>query len=384
MKQVARFALLTACMELESHPSCDNPPMPRPEDDTARGGALWRVRPRAWVFAAAALVALDIALRVFGVPALPRDFRLPDRTLMGLDGFVAQMERSPRPRVACVGDSVMHGGGTSDPAGAIPAHLGAYNLGMTGAHANDMLPLVALIARRKAADAIVIDFDYRFYRGESVTDRYPDLYEKAAAEDALDGVDPTLASGHERALTALERFDRGVASVWRLYAVRDHLTAWAFGERPKRALNLLVRDLRARAIGARVYNKRAPSALPYAELRKAFDMSPLAGDNIDLRYLAATVRVATRAGIPVVVFAGPLDRAALDRERVVDWTRYEKDLAFARRLVESEGGVFVDLTDAVPAGMLMDTHHPMSEGNRVVAEELADVLAPLLPAGERP
>gem|GEM_PF-4301800 len=343
------------------------------------------MRPRAWIFAATALVALDIALRIFGVPALPRDFRLPDRTLMGFDGFVAQMARSPRLRVACIGDSVMHGGGTSDPAGAIPAHLDdAYNLGMTGAHANDMLPLVALLAHRKAADAVVIDFDYRFYRGETVTDRYPDLYEKAAAEGALDSVDETLARGHTRTLTTVERFDRAVASIWRLYAVRDHLTAWMFGERPKRALNLLVRDLRAKAIGARVYNKRAPSALPYAELRKAFDVRPFADDNVDLRYLAATVRVATRADIPIVVFAGPLDRAALDRERVVDWARYEENLAFVRRLVEGEGGVFVDLTDAVPSELLMDTHHPMSEGNRVVAEALAKILAPLLRGGERP
>jgi len=352
-----------------------------------------RVRPRALVFALGFLVLLDLVLRMPLALPLPDDFRLPNRTTMGYEEFVAQMGRDDNVRIAVVGDSIVWGG-FAEPWDTLSAHLddlyekqgrpvSAYNLGMNGAHANDLMPLVADLVEERAADVVLLNFDMRFYADGSVVRRYPELYEKAASTLASAPADLLATGASEPATQTLEqRIDAAVSRVWRLYAMRDYLAAALFGDRPASALNHRMNRLRADLFGPPLYGKKPPSRLPLKDIREAFAVPELTEDNTQIRYLTSTLDLAREAGVAVVVFAGPADSKLLDSLDLWDRAAYEANLARVRRIVESHGGVFYAYTDAVPGALIGDSHHPLGAGYEALAEAIARDIDPLVSRAE--
>jgi hypothetical protein len=352
-----------------------------------------RVRPRALLFALGFLVLLDLALRLPLALPVPHDFRLPNRTTMGYDEYVASMRRDPDTRIAVVGDSIVWGG-FAEPWDTLSAHLddvyakqgravSAYNLGMNGAHANDLYPLVADLAEEKATDVVLLNFDMRFYAEPSIVRRYPELYDKAASTLASAPPDLLKLGTPKPAAKSLEqRADAAISRVWRLYAIRDYLAAALFGDRPASALNHRMNRLRADLFGPPLYGKKPPSRLPLDDIRQAFDVPELSEDTMQMRYLTATLDLAREAGIAVVVFAGPADSKLLDSLDLWDRATYEANLARVRRIVESHGGVFATYTDAVPGALIGDSHHPLGAGYKVLAEAIAKDIDPLIRRAE--
>jgi hypothetical protein len=357
----------------------------------SRSGALWQVRPRALLVALGSLLVLDFILRLSLPLPLPWDFRLPNRTTMGYDQLVAKMRRDPYPRVAILGDSIIWGG-FAERSETLSAHLqksyrsedrkvDVYNLGMNGAHANDMLPVIADLVEGQAADAIVVNFDMRFYTEPTIVRRYPELYDKAPS--TLSSVAPDLLEqGAQPASTVpLEKkLGEGAGRVWRLYALRDYLAAALFGDNPASALNHRMNRLRADLFGPPLYGKKSPSGLPLGEIKKAFDAPPMTADNVNIRYLTAALDIARRQGVPVVVFAGPVDSELLDSQHLWDRSAYEANLERVRKIVESHGAEFYAYTDAVPREFIGDSHHPLGPGYEILARAMMFDLDPLLKA----
>ena len=222
---------------------------------------------------------------------------------MGYEQLVAKMERDPDVRIAVVGDSIIWGGNAErwDTLSAELQELyrsqgrdvSAYNLGMNGAHANDMLPVIAELSAKNAADVILVNLDMRFYDEKKIFRRYPELYREAAS--ALTSVPADLmemgaSASTER--TPEQTLANGVERVWRLYALRDYLAAAIFGDRPGSALNHRMNRLRADLFGPPLYGKKPASTLPLAELKDAFSVEPLTADNVNIRYLTAALDVA--------------------------------------------------------------------------------------------
>lgn len=356
-------------------------------------GTLWRVRPRALVFALGFLVVLDLLLRLPLPYPLPSDFRLPNRTTMGYDQYVAAMRRDPNVRIAVLGDSIVWGG-FAERWETLSAQLqkryraqdraaSVYNLGMNGAHANDMLPVIADLSGRHAVDVIAVNLDMRFYNEPRVFRRYPELYRTAASSLASVPADLMTTGAATATAPPLEkRLTDVVARVWRLYALRDYLAAALFGDRPASALNHRVNRLRADVFGPPLYGKKSPSSLPLAEVKKAFSVPPLTADNVNMRYLTAALDAAREAGVRVVVFAGPVDSVLLDKLDLWDRASYEANLARVREIVESHGASFYAYTDSVPGKLISDSHHPLGAGYAVLAEAMQPDLELLLKAAE--
>lgn len=357
-----------------------------------------KARPRAFAFAAVFLLVADLVLRAGLLPVFPADFRIPARTLMGYDAFVQRMADSDHVRVAVIGDSVV-AGQFADSHDTLPAHLDslmagegrtadAYNLGLPGAQAVDLYAVAADVAANRAADIVIINLDYRFYGRGVPAPRYPELWDRLDANRVPAGLEPSVAPvPAPRSLGA--RADEAITGVWRLYAERDALAAAAFGEIPRRRVAEAALRLRLRLTGSARYAKKADADLPLDELRKAYDVPRFAAGDASLSYLGAAIDACRDSGASVYVFAGPLDRALLDRNGIVDWARYDANIAWARQYVSAHGATFIDMTDALPASMLGDSHHPLGAGYARMARMLGhDIAADLdrlgAPAGVAP
>jgi hypothetical protein len=104
----------------------------------------------------------------------------------------------------------------------------AFNFGVSAAHANDMYAMVTDITSRKAADVLVVHFNYPFFlqNGDVFALRYPQLWQGAAsfapfADDPL--VTRYTAPPDKR--TWPERGKQLLEQVWRLYGARDAFAA---------------------------------------------------------------------------------------------------------------------------------------------------------------
>lgn len=348
------------------------------------------VRPRALLIAFAVLVLLDVALRVVGPPSPPRGYRIPDRTTAGYESYVAALKAEQPARVAVVGDSVVYGTFALPP-DTLCAQLTdvfaekgidarAHNFGLSGAHATDYLPLVADLATEGAADVIVINFDYRFFdASESLTRRYPELYDRALEglpESTVLAREPLMRPSEEATRTFDEVASDAVGRVWALYDMREYLASVLLGDPPKRSAELASASWRARLAGRELYTKRSTAQLDATEVREAFDVAPFTADNPHLARLALALDVATATKTPVFVFAGPVDSKLLDEQGWWDRAAYEANLAIVRALVTRHHGVWLDYTDALEPEQLADTHHPLASGYRTLAEKLGDDIAP--------
>jgi len=342
----------------------------------------WRVL----AFAAIFLMLLEIVLRAGVTPRFPDDFRVPQGTLMGYEEFVGQVAKTDSVRIAVVGDSINYGifAHKSDTLSAYldriyrPQHrpVDAYNFSMLAAHPADILPVVSRLTESDAADLIVVNFDYRFYRGEGVARNYPELYERAPEVTPPSGLKVA-----PRTKTFEARADDWARARWCLYAERDAIVAAVFGERPRKALEFWGRDVRAKVMHRPAFKKK--SKLDLKKLKASFDVPPLTPDNPDVRFLLASLDQAKRRGVPVLVYVGPLDRQALVKGAALDEAAYAENIACVKRLVEAHGALFADYSDFLPSAAISDSHHPLATGYRAIAADLAKRLEPVIRELER-
>ena len=276
-----------------------------------------KVRFRALVIAMVILVVIDLALRIPGlVLPIPEVYRLPSRTVLGYSQLVKSMTEQTD-RVAVVGDSIVWGSPLM-PGETLATYLTtalrkqgvrgarAYNLGFVGAHSNDLMPLIAELSQKHAADAILLNLDYRFYNSSSpVQSRYPEIYDRVAwAEDVGPGQphDSTRSeaqarrAGHRRPV--VERW-------WKLYSIRDYLMVSLFKDTPSGAVTREAELARIRADGRPVWIKRRAAGLPLDEIRKQLALGTLTEDSVYVRYLGAALDTARAEGVPVVCWRVP-------------------------------------------------------------------------------
>jgi hypothetical protein len=352
---------------------------------------------RAVTVALVLLFALDVAIRVFGLPWFPEDFRFPRVTTSGYPEYVDYMRRYPGPRVAVIGDSVMQGL-FSDRSKTMPAYMNAiwdaettsppgpraFNFGVSAAHANDLYAMVTDITSRKAADVVVVHFNYPFsiMGRDPYALRYPQLWQDAASFAPFQN-DP-LVTRYTKApdqRTWPERGRQLLEQVWRLYGARDAFAAaWFESSAPEAWQKRYTEWERSQegSSGPPPARKLLPRDFSRAQLSAIWSGPDFADGQPNIEYLRLMLRKAKAEGIPMVVTSGPVNLPILEYWGVLDKARYQRNVAFIRRLVQSEGGTFVDLSDDVSPRYVADSVHPFPEGYLLMAEETVKAVDPFL------
>lgn len=104
-----------------------------------------------------------------------------------------------------------------------------------------------------------------------------------------------------------------------------------------------------------------------------------------VRMMQATVRLAARHGVPVIVVGSPVPWERLAELGYYDEAAYDRRFALLRTVVEDAGGRFVDLHQALRHDELRDIiGHFTDKGARLVARGVEPVLRDVLDAGAPP
>lgn len=341
-----------------------------------------RIRAVAWAFALLWLLLLELLLRV-GVPTpIARYYRVPNRSSAGIGVVLDSLKRADGPRVAMVGDSITWGmfARRDQASGAYlerslqrtfgpDARVG--NLGLISAHPNDYVPVIVDLLEEDAVDVVVIQFDARFFSVNHARDfRYPELYdriESPAARRAVADIAPPPVTW-SRPLPTAAQVDRTLSSASMIWRLRHVPVTSVFDM--KVGNDVTTELLRQLDDGDRVYSKKKPEKLPIERVKFDYDIPPYTENNVYFRDLSVALDMAKRQGVPVIVYAGPVDEELMNRLDLWDQQTYRRRVASAGSIIEKHGATFVDLTSAIPARYIVDTHHPRYEGYRTIAASL--------------
>jgi hypothetical protein len=150
---------------------------------------------------------------------------------------------------------------------------------------------------------------------------------------------------------------------------------------------LFVEGVRYQFQDAAFWEHAGPAALPVskalgdkaaAALLRSYD-APIGPRHPLVRFAGAAVRMAVRGGAPVLVVVTPVPHEVLATKGLYDGPAYASRVGVLRDVVQANGGVFLDLHQAVPAGELYDIGaHFTNAGAAHMATLVWPALQPLL------
>jgi hypothetical protein len=121
-----------------------------------------------------------------------------------------------------------------------------------------------------------------------------------------------------------------------------------------------------------------PETVP--NMLRAYDV-PVGPRHAMVRMMGATVRMAARRGVPVLVVGSPIPYEHLREAGLYDPEVYARRFAAMRDVVEAAGGEFLDLHESLPAGEFRDNGgHYTEAGTRRLATLIEPVVRRLLEA----
>lgn len=352
-----------------------------------------RLRP--FVIAAVLLVLLDLVFRSPLMPWFPSDYRMPRISTIGYTQYLDWMASRDTVRIAVVGDSVIQGIAVERD-GTLPAQWDAlyaaekapvdvFNFGISAAHAEDLYPVVATIANRRAADMVVVYFDYPFYEDVETpySGRYPELWDPDVVGGFAPHADEPLVDPSRAVVGTLApdaRIGAAVGRVWSLYGQREYINAVLFDGTPSGWLKYHVNFQYGRFSFLPQWIKLRPDQFDADNLAAMWQTTRLTEENIQLTYLRFAVEKAAAEDLPLVLVWGPVNDEVVAEYDLVDPDDYEANRELVRSIVERNGGTFVDMAKGFPQEDLADSVHPFKSGYTFMAHRLATELAPQIEA----
>ena len=308
-----------------------------------------RLRAVAAAVLAAAVVFAAENLAVLGL--------FPHLARMTTDFSASYLDRELRAdaagpaRTVFLGDSVLWGYrlAQADTAPSLLAARGCAcsNLAFKSASPANYYGLARLlVADRVRPSAVVIEINQQVFNpaNSSYQTLHPAVATLAApyfgpAEHAL--------LGGSAASPAEARWNEALAALVPLYGMRSDLRETLYGDTsPAPVLNVL---------------------------DGLYDLSPLDGTNVGVRFLTRTLAALRAARIPVLAFLTPTNHRLM--HEFIDVPEYRANLAYARRLCERGGARVLDLDAAFPAALFFDNDHLTAAGQQRLAAVLAGALA---------
>lgn len=340
------------------------------------------------------LLALDgaISLAVSHRFARPEGQRLPayDEATVGL--WIDQVKKSGGYKIVILGDSVIHGHAVESSFETLPAHVvrelrerlpgrevQVFNLGLAGAAPAEVYFLMDAL-EGAGANLIIYNINLGWFARENPLDHRSLLKLKGVTTD-LDlpglGIEPEKPTS----TPAEEWLSEHVFSHWKLYRYRVLLNYWLFGKPIREKLEEARKDPRLLLPFA---GDRLPEVVemrsPWQEKDWDGKLDPADGrvgaislDNGNKQWLfyRMMMKMIKSREIPALFFITPRNYELLDRYDMVDRPAYAKNLSAIVNAAESSGVPVLDYDSAVPCEYFSDIVHPLPEGNKILAREIA-------------
>jgi hypothetical protein len=166
-------------------------------------------------------------------------------------------------------------------------------------------------------------------------------------------------------------------------ALEERLAPWV-GVRPEQRFRRRV-ALKAKGNSQKRIDGRVRSLGKAAVRRLGVGLTGLDSSHITLGMLAESLRLFERAGIPVVVYLGPINVEHLRNIGVVDERVLQESIDAYRQVVLDGGADFIDLHDALPDAAFTDArgHFHSTEDFDAVGRMLDKILPRVMEEIER-
>ncbi|MBZ0270839.1 hypothetical protein K8I61_02295 [bacterium] len=395
-----------------------DPGAPGAAGQAAPGPDSWLLRQarmvRPWVallVAAVLLLVLDRAmLSLESRPGLA--LRNEYQSTNALSYMLARMKRVD-PSVAFLGASVLQGVTNTTPEETAPVLVEAmlreqgiqahtFNTATMGANFGDQYA-IARAALKSGADAIVLSTHYKLFSSHIAVGnplRYRELAFHVRGDPSLGD----LRKDYEIDATEWLRIRlRGnLENVWALYRLRSVFWNSVTGSMDSPFDQL--QDAWARRIGVNLEGDVGRNVLRnldparrdrtniwkemiefhHEREREIYEQVHLNRYNVYLRLLRRTIAQVHDAGVPILVYLTPINRALNDEQRYFTWQSFDNFREVVARAAKDEGARVVDLSHAIPPAHFTDLDHLTRRGHAMLAEALAPPIAELLAERKTP
>ncbi|AVX29902.1 hypothetical protein CTH_0293 [Carboxydocella thermautotrophica] len=317
-----------------------------------------------------------------------QDWRVNNPDLGSIRVVLDRLPRAPGLVVVCLGDSEMYG--SSTPADrTIPAYLArslrekfpgqkitVINLGIKGLKPAEAYFLVRQL-KKMPVDILVYNIS-RGWFAEKGGVRFQDVLRLPGNAEAARNLGIKVAETSRE-----EQLGEKVAAVWSFYRYRQVVA------RDFLHLSDLVQGTAERSQAPQQWQQKqqqqAGQGRPWQEKKEVLLKGAggqlaslnLTTANLEWRLYLELLREWENAGRPALVYATPANMELLKQKYKIDVQRWEKEkqqiLAAARR----HNCRSLDYSQLIESNWFTDEIHLMAEGNRKVAEHLAQELASL-------
>ncbi|MBO8171721.1 MAG: hypothetical protein H0Z33_07520 [Bacillaceae bacterium] len=316
-------------------------------------------------------------------------FRLKIEEKRVLEGYLEKIEADPHPKVIMIGDSVMFGSAARMDDQTIPAwfhqyigdqsggEMHVYNLGLRGLGIADAYYLLKRLQKpENNIEWIVYNINTGWFTRENIINRpfILDLHEPESIPCNRLGLDPPPARDAEGWI------QDHIMDKWKLYHYRYLVSHWLFGKP-------LIQRLQDEA--NQLYNQTDNEDEehiydPWYE--KEWDQR-FAGDwkigaiyhgNTQWQYFEYLLQLMKKTSSNSLVFFTPRNGELLEKYDKVDHQLMAKSKQTIRETAHKYGVAIVDYEDLLASSYFSDSIHPLPEGNRIIAEQLAHDMRRLL------
>lgn len=356
----------------------------------------WYLALRSWFFCLGFLLLLEIGTRLYYDTGLSLRKERFDNfpTPASQNAFIAQMQRDTAYKIAIVGDSTVVGGALLGRQESMPRYLeGAlqaarpnrpihvWNFGLAGARASDMLCLLKKVEEGHP-DFVIVNGNYFITVQGIIQTPIAEPWLARTIKDVPPSIQRILpVRTNPQKIEAI--LTDAVEEKIRFIGLRQSINARLFGVQPREPFavaNPFVMELvtlmkQRHRLKPTVWSQRVPVQRP-PDYRQKFagDITP---QDPNGQFQREIMQEILHSGLPAMTYITPQNPAI---------TSYclPRDLYLQRRQVLSSffaapGVPHKDLSDLIPEYLFTDNDHMLAEGNRRLAEVIAQEILPRIP-----
>jgi lysophospholipase L1-like esterase len=277
------------------------------------------------------------------------------------------------PQTLVLGDSVVWGYGVPAGEGVVALlrrdGCACRNLAFEGdSPPNEYALLELMLAAGVRPRAVVFNVNQKVFNPADSAYRrlHPAL--GVLAEPLLTGAERADLERMPEGAPVERALDRAVARGWLLYAMRSDVRERIFGS-PDAARALLGVTQSWSGAAARVAAAHRPTP---ARFEGTYDLTPLDGQNLGVRYLDRFAALLRAHDIPAIAFFTPTNHALL--HEFIDNDQYRANAATLAGVLRKHGVRVIDLDGAFAPSEFLDNDHLTPAGHRHLARVLAQAL----------
>jgi|GEM_PF-6982324 len=298
------------------------------------------------------------------------EYRIPINFTYGqLKVFIDQINEDPAPKIILTGDSIIQGGGVGSGKESIASYLQhelesagspyrVYNLGISGAAPADMYFVIKAL-KLTNRDIVVYDLNVGHYGKGNKALTFPKITAELSWKyDQGESLYDDLSLQTDKLEDGLQLL---VTNTWKFYAYREVIKSIYqekyYGYVQKQP------EVDLRPWHEQDWTEKTKNAAKRGAIE-------LTDKDVNVKFLKRLIETAREGGARVLVFNVPLNQDMMAQYQMIDRARFDENVDALSDHAIQAGASYQDYERLIPSPYFIDSLHPMSKGNELIAKRL--------------